>query len=165
MLALLLGTSGLLACESQEQGALDQAGAAEESVTVALSEVPASTLCIRVTALPVTGWAKVKSFIVSPGASSANLQMGALWPGDYGMSADAFPVACGSISGAGDWIADPVTLTVRAGAATTVNLTFRKNAGLAGAVPGPFSCQAFSIRRLRRQADYFSSPSANTMAS
>ncbi len=128
MVALLFGTSGLMACESAEQARLDQAGTAEDSVTIALSTVPASTLCIRVTATPASGSATMKSFIVAPGATSASLSMGVLAPGSYNFAAEAFNVACTSVTGAGNWVADPVAVTVSAGVPTNVMLTFRKNA-------------------------------------
>jgi hypothetical protein len=129
IVALALG--GLVGCESQDQVAQDQGRGSEESLTVALTSVPASTLCIRVTAKPSSGSAAtVKSFIVTPGSSSANLQMGVLLPETYGLTADAFNVACSSVNGAGNWIADPVTVTVRPGVAETVTMTFRKNSPL-----------------------------------
>jgi alpha-tubulin suppressor-like RCC1 family protein len=98
-----------------------------ESVTIGLTSVPASALCIRITATPGSGAATVKTFSVTAGASSTNLSLGVLSPGNYTLSADAFNVACTSISGSGNWIADPVQVTVHAGIATTATLTFRKN--------------------------------------
>jgi alpha-tubulin suppressor-like RCC1 family protein len=108
---------------SSQPGA-DQSG---ESVTVALTTVPPSTLCIRITATPSSGSATVKSFIVTPGTTSANLQIGTLAPGDYMLTADAYKVACTSITGSGSWIADAVPVTVKSGVTATVTLTFRKN--------------------------------------
>jgi alpha-tubulin suppressor-like RCC1 family protein len=129
IVALALG--GLVACQSQDQVAQDQGSGSDESLTIALTTVPASTLCIRVTAKPSSGAAAtVKSFIVTSGSSSANLQMGVLLPETYSLTADAFNVACSSVSGAGIWIADPVTVTLRPGVAQTVTLTFRKNSSL-----------------------------------
>jgi alpha-tubulin suppressor-like RCC1 family protein len=127
MVALVLGATSLMACESQQEAKLDQSSA-EDSVTIALTSVPASTLCIRATATPASGPDTVRSFIVTPGSTSANLKLGALVPGAYTLNADAFNVACTSISGAGSWIADPVAITVRAGVPTSVTMTFRKNA-------------------------------------
>lgn len=40
---------------------------------------------------------------------------------------DAFNVACTGLSGAGHWIADPTSVTLKAGATTTITMTFLEN--------------------------------------
>jgi len=121
----------LLGCVSQEEGASGSENDQPDqpaSVTIALTTVPTSTVCIRITATPSSGSATVKTFTVTAGSSSTNLQVGPLLPGSYTFSADAFTVACTSIgSSVGSWIADPVPVTVRTGVATTVTMSFRKN--------------------------------------
>lgn len=120
----LISTIGMLGCDST---APDPRSDKLESVQVNLTTVPTSAQCIRITATPSSGSATVKTFTVTAGAASTNLQVGPLLQGSYTFTADAFNVACTSISGAGNWIADPVSGTIRAGVATTITMTFRKN--------------------------------------
>jgi hypothetical protein len=96
------------------------------SISVAITTVPTGVQCIRLVATPTSGTATTKTFTVAAGSSSASLQIGPFTPGNYTLSGDAFNVACTSISGVAPWTADPVSVTVRAGQATTVTMTFRK---------------------------------------
>ena len=104
----------------------EEAGATA-SVEVALTTVPTSTQCIRLTTTPAVGAATVSTFTVTAGSSSANLTVGKLAPGSYTVSGDAFNVACASSAGLGDWVADPVPATMKSGVTTSVTLTFRKS--------------------------------------
>lgn len=126
--SLSIGSAG---CGSSDGPA--QNGEVEDtaSVEVALTTVPASALCIRITATPASGAATTRTFAVTGGATSANLQVGKLLSGNYTLSGDAFNVACASIGNSvGDWIADPVAVTLRTGSAGNVTLTFRKSSQL-----------------------------------
>jgi hypothetical protein len=92
-----------------------------------LTNVPTAVQCIRVSAGVGTGVVASKTFAVTAGASSANLQFGNIQPGTYLFTGDAFNVSCASIGSVGDWIADPVSLTLRAGVSSSATLTLRKN--------------------------------------
>jgi len=114
------------ACGTQDStGSMDDPQV--ESVSVALTTVPTGALCIRITATPSSGAATVKTFSVTSGSSSASLQLGPLSPGNYTFIADAFNLACTSLTGAGNWIADPTPVALKAGATTTITMTFREN--------------------------------------
>lgn len=104
----------------------DESGATA-SVDVALTTVPPSTQCIRITTTPAGGTSTVNSFTVTAGSSSANMTIGKLLPGSYTVAGDAFNVACTSISGIADWVADPVPATMKSGLTTSITLTFRKS--------------------------------------
>jgi alpha-tubulin suppressor-like RCC1 family protein len=104
-----------------------EAGDDVATVEVALTSVPGGVQCIRLVATPSAGSATTKTFTVTAGSSSASLQIGPVAPGTYTLSGDAFNLACTSISGVAPWTADPVSVTVRAGLATTLTMTFRKN--------------------------------------
>ena len=123
----VIGFASVLgACDGAESSRFG-ADQSVESVSVAVTTVPGSTQCIRITATPSSGSATVRTFAVTSGTASANLQLGTLAPGAYTLTADAFNLACASITGAGSWIADAVPVTVKAGVTATVTLTFRKN--------------------------------------
>jgi hypothetical protein len=123
--------AGAVACGADDGASVAYEDGAVASVELAITTVPASTQCIRVTATPASGAATVKSFVVTAGSSSASLAFGKLKPGDYTLTGDAFNVACTSIgSSVGDWSADPIALTMKAGVVSTAKLTFRKNNSL-----------------------------------
>jgi alpha-tubulin suppressor-like RCC1 family protein len=127
IIALCLG-AGVLGCSADD--GTRSGGETEPTVSVdlALTSVPATTQCIRISATPASGAATVKNYPVTAGASSSSLQIGPFSPGSYTFAGDAFNVACANIgSNVGTWIADPVPVTLRPGAATSVTLTFRKN--------------------------------------
>jgi len=124
-LGQLLGGCG----SDDAMGPLRDAGeaGATASVEVALTTVPTSTQCIRLTTTPAVGTATVSPFTVTAGSSSANLTVGKLAAGSYTVSGAAYNVACASASGIGDWVADPVPATMKSGVTTSVTLTFRKS--------------------------------------
>ncbi len=96
------------------------------SVTLALMVVPPTVHCIQVTAAGSTS--TTTRLDVTPAASSMTLSLGRLPLGDVQFRASAFDNACAATSGTQpSWIADPVTVTLRAGIASTVTLTFRTN--------------------------------------
>jgi alpha-tubulin suppressor-like RCC1 family protein len=98
----------------------------------ALTTVPTSAQCIRLTVTPATGAATVKTFTVTAGSASTNLQVGPLAPGNYTVTGDAFNVACASIgTTVGTWLADSVSVSAKAGVTTNFTLTFRKNSPIA----------------------------------
>ena len=127
LVAALGGGMFALGCGTPEGAGPSSANDQFSSVSLELTTVPSSAQCIRITATPSSGSATVKLFTVTAGSTSANLQLGVLAPGSYVFSADAFNVACASISGAGNWIADSVTATVRPGVTSNITMTFRKN--------------------------------------
>jgi alpha-tubulin suppressor-like RCC1 family protein len=124
-LALAFGSSG---CGGEGGAEPPEADGPTSTVEVALTTVPASAQCIRITATPASGSSTVRTFTVTAGSSSASLSVGKLSPNSYTLSGDAFNVACTSIgSSVGDWVADPVSVTMKAGVTSSVVLTFRKN--------------------------------------
>ena len=134
LLAVFACSPFLVGCDtgdapSPQAAANPQADTGEmSSVTVALSAVPTSMLCIRITATPTTGTAVSTTFAPAVGSSTAALKVGPLVAGSYTFTADAFNVVCDSITDkVADWIADPVSATVQYGVTTNVALTFRKN--------------------------------------
>jgi len=120
---LLLGAWG---CGSNDSMTSSEQETEPSSVSIAITTVPTSAQCIRVTATPTSGSATVKTFTVTAGSSSTNLQLGTLAAGNYTLAGDAFNVACTSISGTGNWIADSQTITVKTGITLSPTMTFRK---------------------------------------
>ena len=122
-----VGCAGESGFEGLEPEELEQLDVDTGTITLDLTTVPPAALCIRLTATTPAGTATVKTFAVTAGSSSASLAFGKLAPGSYSLTGDAFNVACGSISGAGDWIADTLTVTIRVGVTSNATLTFRRN--------------------------------------
>jgi alpha-tubulin suppressor-like RCC1 family protein len=130
--------SGLLAmaalpiaggCGSEGTTEPESNSESEASVEITLTTMPTSAQCVRITVTASSGSATSKSFTIAAGASTANLNVGTFRPGDYTITGDTFNVACASVgTSVGDWIADPLAISVRAGVPTFVTLTFRKNA-------------------------------------
>ena len=109
-------------CGSENPGNLSATEEQPSSIEFALTALPSTVQCVRVTATPTSGAATVKT-----GTSASAIAVGTMTPGTYTVSGDAFNVACTSISGAGNWIADPISVTVKPGVTANVTLTFRKN--------------------------------------
>jgi len=122
----LLFLTALTACGSSADHPEEPLGEASFAVTT----VPATVQCIELT---VTGATTVsKSLAVTPGASSATLSLGELPLGPATVTGQAFNVACASIASASpSYIADPLSVTLRAGVVSSLPLTFRPDNGVA----------------------------------
>src|SRR6478752_6636682 len=127
-LGALALAGGISACGGGDPAGPSGAEGEVSSIELALSTVPSSTACIRITATPSSGGAAtVKTFTVTSGSSTTSLSLAKLLPGAYTFSGDAFTAACTSIGSVGDWISDQVPVTLKPGFASNTTLTFRKN--------------------------------------
>jgi len=130
---LMLATmgAGMVSCSAEGEGAQSAETDSTSSVQIALTTVPSSAQCIRITATPTSGSATVRTFPVTAGSALSGLQFGKLAPGAYTITGDAFNVSCSSIGNTvGDWLGDSVSLALRSGVTPTVTLTFRKSPSL-----------------------------------
>lgn len=95
-----------------------RAGTAVAELTV----VPGGVQCVRITIRGVA-----LSFNVTPGASTTTLDLGVQSGGSVQVSAQAYDVACASVttSTSASWVSDPVSVTIASGIATSISLTLR----------------------------------------
>jgi hypothetical protein len=124
----------LLGCGAQESTAPASGGSSSdpngvEQVSLDLSAAPAGAQCIRLTITPASGPAVVQTItITTTNGSGAPIPLGGLPIGPVTIAADAFTVACTSISGvAPNWSSDPTPVVVRPGLTTSLVLTFKPN--------------------------------------
>jgi hypothetical protein len=96
-------------------------------VSLDLAATPAGAQCIRLTITPASGSASVQMVnITASNGSGTPIALTGLPTGPVTISADAYTVACGSISGTPPaWSADPTSVVVRPGLVTSLVLTFK----------------------------------------
>src|SRR4051812_34450339 len=92
--------------------------------TLELSTVPSGALCLQVIG---TGASAVNTTApLTANTSSASISLSRLPLGTSTVTANVFNAACSAISGQQPaWVADPQTVTFRAGVVTNLTLTFR----------------------------------------
>ena len=88
--------AGITACEPAGGEVAGESDDTLATVQFALTVVPTSVACIRITATPASGSVTTKTFTVTAGSASTTLTMGLLAPGSYTMSGDAFTSTCSS---------------------------------------------------------------------
>jgi hypothetical protein len=104
-------------------------GETVDDVEIALTVVPASVQCIRVTAT-VGGTTQTPPLVsVTPGTSSASLSIGQLPAGNATFNGAAFNVPCSSVTSSTvpNWLATPVTSTLVVGLSNQISLVFLPN--------------------------------------
>jgi hypothetical protein len=101
-------------------------GEATGQVAASLSQVPAGVLCVQIT---VARGNVASLFNVMSGQSSASMNIGPLEPGTTTIRAAAFNLACASVTSntTPDWIGSPISVDVKPGASSQVNLTLQPN--------------------------------------
>jgi hypothetical protein len=121
-----LFTMGVGALVAGCGGEDDAGGEAIGTAMLEISTVPTGAQCL------VVGGTGVATFTVTaaltPGATSANISLGRLPLGASTINANVYDAACGSISGVlPSWVAEPQTVTFRAGVVTSLVLNLRPN--------------------------------------
>jgi alpha-tubulin suppressor-like RCC1 family protein len=98
-------------------------------VKLALTTVPTGIQCLRATVTIGSTTVTPPLVTLTPGSSSASLSLGQQAAGAATFNAQAFNVACASVTSStvATWIADPAMATLAPGVVSTVALTFRKN--------------------------------------
>jgi hypothetical protein len=96
------------------------------TVSVALTTVPSGILCINIKVTGSRSFAQKST--VSSGQSSANISIGTFPTGNVAVSAEAYTVACNSITTTTSptWISDTANVFVSVGQPVTVSLTLRQ---------------------------------------
>jgi len=98
-------------------------------VEVALTMIPSGIQCVKITVLVGSQTVNPPLITVTPGASSASLNVGQLPAGNGTFTGSAFNVACSAVTSStvANWVADPATAVLVSGVVTQVALTFRRN--------------------------------------
>jgi hypothetical protein len=124
---VLAGTVVATGCSSDEG---DEVGV----VRVAITNVPADVLCIRITASG-TSRMVARSFDVMPGQGSVLMVTG-VPTGQVQFAGDAFGTACAAVGGgsAATWSSDPVTAQVTPGTVASVSLVMHRNGSVSVSV-------------------------------
>jgi alpha-tubulin suppressor-like RCC1 family protein len=123
--SVLLGVL-LPSCGGGDGVANPRAEGSTGQIEAALTQIPASVLCVQVT---VARSGAVTTLNVMSGQSSASMSLGTPPIGTTTVQAAAYNLACISVtpSTTPDWIGAPVTVDVKPGASVQVNLTLQPN--------------------------------------
>lgn len=100
-------------------------GEAIGTATLEISTVPAGAQCLQVIGTGASSFNATAA--LTPGTSSASVSLARLPLGESTVNASVYDVACASIAGVlPTWVADPQSVTFRAGVATTLTLNLRQ---------------------------------------
>lgn len=112
---------------AEDDGGIENSGEFGQAV-LELTTTPTGVACIKVTATPTSGTAVSKTFAVTSGSATDNLVLGQLTLSNTTFQGYAYNLACTDPNFATampNWVSDPVTIQLRAGAIANVPLTFR----------------------------------------
>jgi hypothetical protein len=110
-----------LGCSGEDAGSEEAIGTA----ALEISTVPAGAQCLQVIGTGPSSFNVTAA--LTPGTSSASVSLARLPLGESTLNANVYDVACASIAGVQPtWVADPQSVTFRAGVATTLTLNLRQ---------------------------------------
>jgi alpha-tubulin suppressor-like RCC1 family protein len=104
----------------------DAGGEEVGTAMLEISTVPAGAQCLQVVGTGASAFSVVAA--LTPGSNSANVSLGRLPLGASTVNANVYDVACASIGGVlPSWVAEPQSVTFRAGVITSLVLNLRQN--------------------------------------